>query len=57
MPKLLPLLGQEKAAVREAAFRVLADIANDVSAPGRDADRAAMTDSLMTLVSPVQPPA
>ena len=57
MPRLIPLLGQEKAAVREAAFRVLADIANDVSAPGREADRAAMTDSLMTLVSSVQPQA
>ena len=55
VPKLMPLLGQENAAVREAAFRVLADIANEASAPGREADRAAMTDSLMTLVSSAQP--
>src|SRR3954452_8564331 len=57
MPKLIALLGQEKTAVRQAAFRVLADIANDLSAPGREADRAAMTDSLMTLVSSAQPQA
>src|SRR4051794_14261299 len=54
VPKLLPLLGQDKTEVREAAFRVLADIANEASAPGRDADRAAVTDSFMTLVNDAQ---
>ena len=43
VPKLLAALGQERAAVREAAFSVLADLANEASAPGRDAERAAMT--------------
>ena len=46
---------QEKAAVREAAFHVLADIANEASAPGHEADRAAMTARLMTLLQPDQP--
>ena len=55
VPKLLPLLGQENAAVREAAYQVLADMANEASAPGRSADRAAMTAQLMTLVQPDQP--
>ena len=40
VPKVLPLLKSETAAVRDAAFNVLADVANDASAPGREADRA-----------------
>lgn len=55
VPRLLPLLRQEKAAVREAAFQVLADIANEASAPGRAADRTAVTAHLMTLLETGQP--
>lgn len=53
--RLLPLLKSETAAVRDAAFNVLADIANDASAPGRQHDRAAVTVRLMTLLQPDQP--
>jgi HEAT repeat protein len=55
VPKLLPLLRQENPAVREAAFQVLADLANEASAPGRAADRSAVAASLMTLFQPDQP--
>lgn len=55
VPKMLPLLRQEKPAVREAAFQVLADLANEASAPGRAADRAAVTNYLMTLLGTGQP--
>jgi HEAT repeat protein len=55
VPRLLPLLHREDAAVREAAFNVLADIANEASAPGRHADRAAMTAYLMRLLQPQEP--
>ena len=45
----------ETTAVREAAFNVLADIANEASAPGHEADRAAVTARLMSLLEPSQP--
>ncbi|MGB9623443.1 MAG: HEAT repeat domain-containing protein [Phycisphaerae bacterium] len=52
VPRLIPLVMQEKDAVWRAAFNVLADFAAEVSVPGREADRAAVTASLMTLVAP-----
>jgi HEAT repeat protein len=55
VPRILPLLANDRPAVWTAAFNTLADFANDVSVPGREADRAAMTASLMTLVAPDQP--
>jgi len=55
VPKLLPLLRQENRAVREAAFQVLADLANEASAPGRAADRTAVTAHLMTLLQTGEP--
>jgi HEAT repeat protein len=57
VPKLLPLLSREEGVVRQAAFRVLADIANEAAAPGHDADRGRMTDILMTLLGRDQPAA
>jgi len=44
VPKLVPLLGDD----REA------DFANEVAGPGRETDRAAVTETLMTLVAPEQ---
>lgn len=55
VPRILPLLGSETAAVREAAFNVLADLANEASAPGHEADRAAVTARLMSLLQADQP--
>ena len=55
VPRLLLLLGHENAAVWWAAMRVLEDFANEVSAPGREAERAEVTRHLMTLVAPEQP--
>jgi HEAT repeat protein len=55
VPRLLPLLRQDNAAVRDAVFNVLADVANDASAPGRDAARAKVTAYLMRLLEPDQP--
>ncbi len=55
VPKILPLLASDKPAVWWAAFNVLSDIANDVSVPGREAERSAVAASLMTLVAPEQP--
>jgi HEAT repeat protein len=52
VPKVLPLLEDENAAVSSAAFQVLADIANEVSAPGREVERAAVTARLMELLAP-----
>jgi len=54
VPKLIPLVMQGKDAVWRAAFNVLADFAAEVSVPGREADRAAVTANLMTLVAPGQ---
>ena len=52
--RVLPLLRHENTAVREAAFQVLADLANEASAPGRAADRAAVTTTLMTFLEEAQ---
>jgi len=57
VPKLLPLVVQDNAAVWCAAFQVLSDFANAVSAPGREAERQAVTGYLMALVAPDQPQA
>jgi HEAT repeat protein len=57
VPRLLPLLSRKEDAVRQAAFRVLADIANEAAAPGHNADRGRMTDVLMTLLGSDQPSA
>src|SRR5271166_3436663 len=55
VPKLLPLLRQENRAVREAAFQVLADLANEASAPGRATDSTAVTACLTKLLQTGQP--
>jgi len=57
VPRLLPLLASENEAIWRAAFNVLADFANEVSVPGREADRAAVTRHFMTLIAPDQPEA
>jgi HEAT repeat protein len=54
--RLLPLLSSDQTPVREAAFQVLADVANEASAPGRETDRKAVTAQLMTLLKPEQSP-
>lgn len=56
VPKILPMLAHEDAAIWRTTFSVLADIANEVSAPGREADREAVAASLMPLFTPEQPP-
>lgn len=55
VPRLVALLASDNAAVRLTAFNVLADFANQVSVPGREADRSTVTTSLMTLLTPEQP--
>jgi HEAT repeat protein len=55
VPKLLPLLNENNPAVRDAAFNVLADIANEVSAPGREAERGSVARQLMELVRAENP--
>jgi hypothetical protein len=40
VPKLLPLVMQDNEVVWRSAFNVLADFANQVSVPGREAERA-----------------
>jgi HEAT repeat protein len=57
VPKLLPLVKQDDPAVWRAASNVLADIANEVSVPGREAERDAVAAQLMTLVAADQPAA
>jgi HEAT repeat protein len=57
VPKLLPLLSRQGESVRQAAFRVLADIANEAAAPGHDADGGRMTDILISLLGSDQPSA
>ncbi|MBN2309200.1 MAG: HEAT repeat domain-containing protein, partial [Candidatus Hydrogenedentes bacterium] len=49
---LLPLLEHENMPVSRAAFNVLADIANAVAAPGREAERSQVARLLMTLIAP-----
>ncbi|NLE59983.1 MAG: hypothetical protein GX616_16645, partial [Planctomycetes bacterium] len=55
VPKVVPLVGHEKTTVWRAAFNVLADFANQVSVPGREAERAKVAAGIMTLVAPNQP--
>jgi HEAT repeat protein len=55
VPKILPLLGRDDPNVWNAAFQTLADLANEVSMPGREAERADVAACLMTLVGPDQP--
>lgn len=55
VPRLVSLLGSDNDVVRLTAFNVLADFANQVSVPGREADRTVVTASLMTLIAPEQP--
>lgn len=55
MPELMPLLAHENAAISKTAYNILGDIVNQATAPGRDDDRLACTQHLMTLVAPEQP--
>ncbi len=55
VPKLLPLVAHQNAAVWNAAVKTLEDFANQVSVPGREADRAAVAAAVMTLVAAEQP--
>ena len=48
--RVLPLLRHENTAVREAAFQVLADLANEASAALPRQPRAAVTTTLMTFL-------
>ena len=50
VPKILPLLGRDDPNVWNAAFQTLSDLANEVSMPGREADRAAVAAHLMAFV-------
>lgn len=47
VPPLLPLITHENPAVSWAAVNVIQDIANDVSAPGREAERAEVAALLL----------
>lgn len=53
--RLLPLVSSDDANVWWAAMRVLEDIANIVSVPGRETERLETARLLMTLVAPEQP--
>jgi HEAT repeat protein len=55
VPKVLPLLANDKAAVWCAANNVLADFANQVAAPGHEAAQLFVAGQLMTLLAPEQP--
>ena len=55
VPMIVPLIGHESEAVWRATFNVLADFANEVSVPGREKERVAVTTALMTLVAPEKP--
>jgi HEAT repeat protein len=54
VPKILPLIAHEDERVWRAASNTLADIAHEVSAPGREEERMAVTADLMTHLSPEQ---
>lgn len=53
--RLLPLVASDDANVWNAAMRVLEDIANTVSVPGREAERLETVRLLMTLVAADRP--
>lgn len=55
VPKLIELLKSENMNVWRAAFNVLEDIANATTQPGKEAERAQVTEELLSLVSPDQP--
>ena len=55
VPRLVALLAHEDQAVWNAARNVLSDVANEVCVPGREDDRAFVTDCLMTLLDAEQP--
>jgi HEAT repeat protein len=55
VPKVLPLISDPNPVVWCAAYNVLADFANQVTVPGRQAERIKVTDWLMTLLAPEQP--
>lgn len=52
VPGILPLLGRPDAGVWWTAEKVLADIANQVSVPGREEELRFLTRQLMNLLSP-----
>lgn len=52
VPEILPLLGHSDAGVWWTAEKVLADIANQVSVPGREEERRFLTRHVMNLLSP-----
>jgi HEAT repeat protein len=52
VPKLLALVKDENAAIWNAAFNTLSDIANEVNVPGREKDRDYVTAQLMLLLDP-----
>ncbi|HOJ34901.1 MAG TPA: HEAT repeat domain-containing protein [Candidatus Hydrogenedentes bacterium] len=54
VPELVPLLSHEKQEVWRTAYNVIADIVSEVSAPGREKEREAVTACLMQLVAPAQ---
>lgn len=55
VPKLLPLLSDERADVWRTAFNVIEDIANGVAVVGKEKARAEVTRQIMTLLEPAQP--
>ena len=57
VPKLLPLLSHEREVVWRTTMNILADIANGLSAPGRERERADLAAGLMSLLEPGQPAA
>ncbi len=56
VPKLAALLADEKEVVRLTAFNVLADFASQVSVPGREDDRRAVTADFLKLLGDEQSP-
>lgn len=57
VPKVVPLLRSDDAAVWNAASNVLADLANEVAIPGREADRAVLASAVLGLLAPGEPAA
>jgi HEAT repeat protein len=56
LPVLLPLIDHESEHVWRAAYNVVADIANQASAPGREADRVRAADFVAQWLAPEQTP-
>ncbi len=54
LPSLIPLINHESEPVWRATWNVVADIANQASAPGREADRKHVTDLLTQWLAPSQ---